>query len=125
MHSGTVALLRSLSARQAADRLAAGTAYAVDNDFVLVDALGQPIRPEAYSDRFARLCRTANVPVIRLHDVRHSVALMLHRAGQAPADAAALLGHSVTVHLETYVPRTALGAQTAATALGEVLAAAR
>jgi integrase len=100
-------------------------AYAVDNDFVLVDALGQPIRPEAFSDRFPRLYRSANVPIIRMHDVRHSVALMLHRAGQAPADAAALLGHSVTVHLETYVPRTALGAQTAASALGEVLAAAR
>jgi integrase len=124
MHSGTVALLRSLSARQAADRLAAGTAYTVDYDLVLLDALGQPIRPEAYSDRFPRLCRKANVPIIRMHDVRHSVALMLHRAGQAPADAAALLGHSITVHLETHIPRTALGAQTAATALGEVLGAA-
>jgi integrase len=123
MHAGTVALLRSLSARQAVDRLAAGPSYE-DAGYLLVDALGQPIRPEAYSDRFAALCRQAGLPLIRLHDVRHSVALMLHRAGQAPADAAALLGHSVAVHLATYVPRTALGAQTAATALGEVLGAA-
>ncbi len=75
MHAGTVTLLRSLRAHQAADRLAAGTAYE-DNGYVLVDALGHPIRPEAYSDRFAVLCREARVPRIRMHDVRHSVALM-------------------------------------------------
>jgi len=124
MHPGTVALFRSLSARQAADRLAAGSAY-VDTSYVLVDALGQPIRPEAFSDRFAALCRSSGVPPIRMHDVRHSVALMLHRAGQAPADVAALLGHSVQTHLSIYVPRTERGAQSAATALGDVLAAAR
>jgi integrase len=124
MHPGTVALLRSLSAQQAADRLAAGPAYD-DSGYVLVDALGQPIRPEAYSDRFGDLCRDAGVPVVWLHSVRHTLALMMHRAGQAPADAASLLGHSVAVHLTTYVPRTERGAKTAAQALGEVLAAVR
>ncbi len=123
MHPGTVPLLRSLSAQQAADRLAAGPAY-TDSGFLLVDALGRPIRPEAYSDRFAKICREAKVPVVRLHSVRHTLALMMHRAGQAPADAASLLGHSVEVHLATYVPLTQRGAQTAARALGEVLAAA-
>jgi integrase len=109
MHPGTLTLLRSLSARQATEKLAAGSGYD-DSGYLLVDALGQPIRPEAYSDRFKVLCREAGVPVIRLHDIRHSVALMLHRAGQAPADVAALLGHTLTVHLATYVPRTERGA---------------
>lgn len=122
MHPGTVALLRALSARQAANRLAIGSA---STGYMLVDAIDKPIRPEAYSDRFAVICRQACVPAIRLHDIRHSVALMLHRAGQAPADAAALLGHSVAVHLTTYVPRTEVGAQSAATALGQVLGAVR
>jgi integrase len=40
---GTVALLRALSARQAADRLKAGAAYA-ETGYVLVDALGRPGR---------------------------------------------------------------------------------
>jgi integrase len=120
MHPGTLKLLRTLSARQAADRLAACTAYD-DSGYVLVDALGQPIRPEAYSDRFKAMCIEAQVPVIRLHDTRHSVALLLHRAGQAPADVAALLGHTLTVHLATYVPRTERGAQSAASALVQVL----
>lgn len=122
MHPGSVAVFRALSARQAADRLAAGPAYE-QSSYLLVDALGRPIRPEQFSDRFAALCRQADVPPIRLHSVRHTLALMMHRAGQAPADAAALLGHSVAVHLDTYVPRTQRGAQTAASALGQVLAA--
>lgn len=124
MHPGTIVLLRSLKARQAADRLAGGGAY-IETGYVLVDALGRPARPEAYSDRFADLSRAAGVPVIRLHDVRHTIATTLHRAGQAPADAAALLGHTVAVHLATYVTGTERGTRTAAAALGEALAAVR
>ena len=41
---GTVAMLGSLSARQAADRLRAGGGF-VDSGLVVVDALGQPVRP--------------------------------------------------------------------------------
>lgn len=122
MHPGTVAILRGLSAHQAADRLAAGTAYE-QSSYVLVDALGRPVRPEAYSAHFTMLCRQAGVPVVRLHSVRHTLALMMHRAGQAPADVAALLGHTVSVHVGSYVPLTERGAQTAASALGQVLAA--
>jgi integrase len=91
MHAGAVALLRSLSASQAADRMAAGTAYD-DSGLVVVDALGRGVSPGAYSDRFRALCAEAGVPTIRLHEVRHTLALMLHRAGAAPADAASLRG---------------------------------
>jgi integrase len=124
LHPGTVALLRSLRARQAADRLVLGTGYP-ETGYVLVDPLRMPIRPEAYSDRFAVLCRTAGVPVVKLHSVRHTLALMMHRAGQAPADAAALLGHTVAVHLSTYVPLTEKGARTAASGLGAAIAGIR
>ncbi len=123
MHPGIVALMRTLRARQAADRLAAGKAYR-ESGLVVVDALGQPIRPEAYSDRFGVLCRSVGVPVVRLHSVRHTLALILHRAGEAPADVAALLGHSLEVHLSTYVPRTERGVALAASRLGTVLAGA-
>lgn len=124
MHPGTVALLRALRASQAADRLAAGPAY-VDSGLVLVDALGNGVSPDAYGDRFRALCRSAGVPVIPLHNVRHTVALMLHRAGEAPADVAALLGHTIGTHLTHYVPRTERGAASAAGRFGEVLAAVR
>ena len=92
-----------------------------ETDLLAVDQLDEPIRPAAYSDEFARLCRAAGVPVIRMHSVRHTLALTMHRAGQAPADAASLLGHSLAVHLDPYVPRAEAGAQTAAAAFGLVL----
>jgi len=124
LHPGTVAQLRSLKASQAADRLRAGTAY-VDSGYVVVDALGQPVRPEVYSDRFRRLCTAAGAPPIRLHSVRHSVAFWAHAVGVTPADAAALLGHGVPVHLATYLPGSGTsGIAAAAAALGRAAAAA-
>jgi integrase len=50
------------------------------------------------------LAAAAGVPVIRLHSVRHSLAFWMHHEGVTPADAAALLGHTVEVHLSTYLP---------------------
>ena len=115
---GSMAVLRALKARQAADRLRAGAAY-TDSGFVVVDAVGQPVRPEWYSDSFRRLCREAGLPPIRLHSVRHSVAFWLHKVAVSPADAAALLGHTVEVHLSTYLPDSgSAGIAAAAAALG-------
>lgn len=124
MHPGSVALLRSMRARQAADKLAAGSAY-VGSPLVVLDALGRPVRPEWYSDRFRALCDEAGVPRITLHSVRHSLAFWLHREGVTPADAAALLGHTVEVHLSTYLPHSGVsGIRSAAQALGRGRAAA-
>lgn len=123
MWPGTVALLRSLSARQAKDRLKAGAAW-TDSGLVVVNSLGQPLRPARYSDRFRNLCKAAAVPSITLHSVRHSLAFWLHREGVTPADAAALLGHTVEVHLSTYLPHSgASGIASAAQALGRAAAA--
>lgn len=121
MQAGTSGVLRAEKTRQAKNKLAAGEVWQ-ESGLLLVDEVGVPIRPEAYSDEFPRLCAKAKVPKIRLHAVRHSLALAMHRAGVAPADAASLLGHSVEVHLSTYVPTTKRGAQQAATALGQALA---
>jgi integrase len=123
IHPGTVAALRTLRAHQAAQRLAAGSAFDNPGDLVVVDLLGRGIHPEVYSLRFRALCKAAGVPKIRLHAGRHTLALMLHRGGVAPADAASMLGHTVGTHLSFYVPKTERGAATAATRLGELLAA--
>jgi integrase len=124
MHAGTTAMLKALKAQQAADKLRAGTAYD-ESGLVVVDALGRGIHPDAYSARFRALCKVAEVPRIRLHEIRHTVALTVHRAGVAPADAASLLGHTLATHLQFYVPRTKQGADHAADALGQALAAVR
>lgn len=116
----TVAVLKAEKTRQARDRLAAGPAYQ-SSEFVVVDELGVPVRPEVFSVRFGRLVRTSGVPVIRLHSVRHSLALVMHRAGVAPGDAAGLLGHTLAVHLDAYLPMDERGTSSAATALGAAL----
>lgn len=123
MHAGSTAMLKSRKRTQAAQKLQAGPGRP-ESDLLSLDDLGVPIRPEAYSDEFAKLCRQAGVPVIRMHAVRHTLALTMHRAGTAPADAASLLGHSLAVHLSTYVPRSAKGAESAAVAFGRVLSSA-
>jgi len=118
IHPGSIALLKRMKAKQAADKLAVGWAWR-DSGFVVVDEVGDPLAPQVYSDRFGRLCVAAGVRPIRLHSVRHSLAFWLHQIGVAPADAAALLGHSTEVHLNTYLPHSgAAGIQAAARALG-------
>jgi integrase len=88
---------------------------------VLVNPLGEPVKPYTYSDRFEALCRQAGIPVVQLHSVRHTLATIMHKAGTAPADAAALLGHTVAVHLARYVTPTEKGARTAASGLGAAI----
>lgn len=122
LHPGTVALLKSLKAQQAADRLAAGSAY-TDSGYVVVDSLGQPTSPEALTRAFGAVCREAGVPRVHLHWLRHTLATILHRSGTAAADAAAMLGHSTAVHLTYYVTATRPGVDRAAERFAAALAA--
>jgi hypothetical protein len=116
-----VALLRSLRAHQHADRLMLGAGYP-NTGLVLVDALGEPVRPELYSDRFRKLCREAGLREIHLHLVRHTLAGELIRAGATIVDAAALLGHTPDVFVKTYLRPSEAGLRSAASALGVALA---
>lgn len=119
---GTAALLHAYRAKVAEEKLAAGSGREA-NPFVFVDELGVPVKPRAYGSGFAVLCRAAGVPVIRLHSVRHSLAFLLHALGVAPADAAALLGHTLEVHLSTYMPEGGeSGIRAAASALATLTA---
>ena len=119
LHPGTMALLRALRARQAAERLAAGRAYDTSHDLVLVDTVGAPVRPAWWSDRFRRLCDEAGVKRIRLHSCRHSLAKRMDDLNVPIAARAALLGHTVEVHMSTYLPSaTAAGINDALDVLG-------
>lgn len=125
MWPGSVGLLRQLRASQAADRLAAGAAWSDSGGLVYVDAIGRPIRPEAYSDAFRRIAAAAELPPIRLHSLRHSIAFWVHSLGVPPADGAALLGHRLDVHMSVYVPEGGVtGAAHAAEVMGRAVAAA-
>ena len=94
----------------------------LETGLVLVNALGEPVRPELYSDHFRKLCRQAGVRTIHLHLVRHTLANALNRAGVAIVDAAPLMGHTPETYMRTYLRPTELGARSAASALGAALA---
>jgi integrase len=121
MHPGSVALLRALRASQAADRLAAGTAWH-GSDLVVIDGIGRPAHPDAVTDGWRRLCREAGVTETGTHAIRHALATSLHGVGVAPADASTLLGHEVGTHLAHYVVSSQAGAVRAADSLGRLLA---
>jgi integrase len=45
------------------------------------DSDGEPVHPHALSQAFKRVARRAGVPVIRLHDLRHSHGSLLIKEG--------------------------------------------
>lgn len=93
--------LRAFKTRQAEEHLALGAGWP-DTDLVAVNADGSPIRPETYSKVFAAHCAAAGVPVIRLHDVRHTAATMLLDGGTTPSATAKWLGHDPAITLRVY-----------------------
>lgn len=81
----------------------AGEAYQAAG-WVACDELGAPLHPDAYSDAFARLCKAAGVPAIRLHDARHSCLSLLEKAGVPISIVSAWAGHyDAAFTLRTYV----------------------
>lgn len=101
MPEDVMSALRALKAAQAADRLALGGEWP-DSGLVAVNADGSPIRPESYSGEFSRLAKAAGVPVIRLHDVRHTAATVMLSSGTDVATAAKWLGHDPAMTLRVY-----------------------
>jgi integrase len=113
LDSGTTAALRSHKAAQAAERLKAGAAWR-DTGFVFTDELGQMLRPEAVSRAFRGAAARAELPRIRLHDLRHTSASLALSAGVPLKVVSDRLGHStiaITANLYTHVsPVVAQGA---------------
>jgi integrase len=85
-----------------------------DDALVVVNEIGEPVRPKWFSDRFRALSVEAGVPKIRLHATRHTLGQLMGAAGVAPADGARILGHSTEVYLSTYSKSTPAGVLAAA-----------
>ncbi len=64
---------------------------------------GQPLRPETVSQAFRRRVTETDLPVIRLHDLRHTWASLALLAGVPAKIVSERLGHStVSFTLDTY-----------------------
>jgi integrase len=94
----TVRLLREHRKAQLAERLAAGSAYepGPGGGWVICDEIGRPYRPDLISARFRQAARAAGLPVIKLHEGRHTAATLALEAGVDVKVVSAQLGHSTT-----------------------------
>jgi integrase len=74
-----------------------------DDSWAFTDGDGQPIHPHALSQAFERIARRAGVPVIRLHDLRHTHGSLLIKEGVPVKVVSERLGHAnIAFTIETY-----------------------
>ena len=121
LDEGLSDVLKRASARQAAEKLALGAAYA-DSGYVAVTEAGQPYTPGALTHLWRKITTTAGVQPIRLHDARHSCGTALHLRGVPLAVIAKWLGHAnpaITARIYAHSQDEALAA--AAASLGAVV----
>jgi integrase len=109
----TVATLRSWKARQAEEKLLLGNGYR-DAGLVFPRPDGHPYHPEAFSktfDRRLRQARFVELPLIRLHDLRHTWATLALKAGVDVKVVSERLGHSSPVITWTIYQHVVKGMQ--------------
>ena len=101
-YKATEALKRH-RARQGEERLRLGSLWQ-DNDLVFPTTTGTTMSGTNLLGRhFKPLLKRAELPAIRLHDLRHTCATILLMAGKHPKYVQELLGHaSISITLDTY-----------------------
>lgn len=102
LDGATIDALRQHRARQSAERLAWGPAWA-DTGLCFTREDGRAVHPEYVTRHFGVLAAGAGLPKIRLHDLRHSAASMALAAGVPLKAVSVQLGHSsITITADIY-----------------------
>jgi len=74
-----------------------------DTDFVFARSDGSPLDPNMVTRTFSKAVRKAGLPHIRLHDLRHTHATLMLKAGVHPKIVSERLGHAgISITLDTY-----------------------
>lgn len=105
LDSGTAELIPAHLTMLKRERLAAGEAYQ-DHGLMFCREDGTPLSPDSVSKYFKKLAAAAGVPVIRLHEARHTAATLALEAGVDRKIVSTQLGHStvrITEDLYTHV----------------------
>jgi integrase len=89
---------------------------------ILCPGTGAPYLPKVFLEHFKEACRAAGVPVIRVHDLRHTAATLLAEAGVPLRVVQERLRHWSPAMTERYTHAQAGSAQLAAGAMGDLLA---
>ena len=117
----TVEVLREQRDRQAAARETAGPAW-TESGLVFTDDGGAHLPPHAVTDGFQRLVAAADLPPIRLHDLRHTAASLALQAGVPLKVVSEQLGHSsLAFTADTYTSVLPAVAEAAAEAVAGVV----
>lgn len=84
-----------LKSQQERNKAVMGESYSMEySDYVCVNALGELISPDYVTAAFSKLLRKYHLRHIRFHDLRHSCATVLVRAGCPMKYIQAWLGHA-------------------------------
>lgn len=93
LDEGTVAVIHGWRKVQAQERLASGGSYE-DTGLVFGRPDGNWLHPDLFSQTFDRAVARSRLPVITLHDLRHTHATLLLKAGVPVKVVSERLGHS-------------------------------
>ncbi len=97
-----VVLLKEYRSDQKLLRIQLGLTMKED-DFVSIRPDGKPVNPNAITLAFRRIMRRAKLKHLRVHDLRHTHATLMLKAGIHPKIVSERLGHaSVSITLDTY-----------------------
>ena len=89
----TIEVLKKWRERQDEEQELLGAEYQ-DGDFVFASQDGSPVNPDYFSQCFDRLIAKSGLPRIRLHDLRHTHATILLKAGVPVKVVSERLGHA-------------------------------
>lgn len=112
----TIAVLRSWRRAQLQERLACGLPREEDG-VVFATAEGKPTHPDLFSQIFDRHVKKSTLPRIRLHDLRHTHASILLKAGVPVKVVSERLGHSSPAFTMTVYQHVLPGMQADAAAM--------
>lgn len=102
LDTATVDALREHRKEQVAERMLLGPAWQ-ELDLVFCREDGSPVWPRTFSRAFGRHAAAAGLPVIRLHDLRHTWATLALGAGVHPKIVQERLGHAaISITLDVY-----------------------
>ncbi|MFC1993376.1 tyrosine-type recombinase/integrase [Chloroflexota bacterium] len=100
--SSLVELFKVYQADQVLLRVQLGISLNVD-DFVFIRPDGSPINPNAVTLAFRRIIKRAGLRSIRIHDLRHTHATLMLKAGVHPKVVSERLGHAnIGITLDIY-----------------------
>ena len=88
----TVAVLKAWRRQQLEQKMSTG--HRGNDEFVFTHLGGGPIHPDLFSQSWQRLMRDSELRTIRLHDLRHTHATILLKAGVPVKVVSERLGHS-------------------------------